>query len=108
MLEPAVTTAAPPAKKPWRGLPPPLTKRDERLVAKRSELNHIDPCFRFPYHDLQQLFDCATMIEGMLVALEHMQIYFISCSSSGLGRFHSNVISFPQDLSAFVARHGVG
>jgi hypothetical protein len=39
----------------------------------------------------------------MLVALEHRHIYSVSCSSSGLRKFHRNVISFPQDLSAFVA-----
>ena len=48
---------------------------DENLgpvVAKRSEENHMDPCFRFPWHDLKDLFASATMVEAMLVALDHM------------------------------------
>ena len=81
---------------------------DVRIVAKRSELNHMDPCFRFPYDDFQELFDGATMVEGMLVALEHMQVHSLSCYSTGLRMLHRNVIAFPQDLSAFVARHGLG
>jgi hypothetical protein len=48
---------------------------DACIVAKRSEDNHMDPCFRFPSDDLQELFDGATMIEGMLVALEHMHFF---------------------------------
>ena len=81
---------------------------DKNIIPKRSVENHMDPCFRFPYDDLQELFDGATMIEGMLVALEHMQIYFVSCTRTGLQKFHRNVISFPQDLSAFVSQHGLG
>ena len=79
-----------------------------RIVAKRSFLNHMDPCFRFPRDELEELFDGATMTESMLVALEHMQIHFVTCSTSGLRKFHRNVISYPQDLRAFVARHGLG
>ena len=37
-----------------------------------------------------------------------LQVHFVSCHSTGLTKFHRNVISFPQDLSAFVARHGLG
>ena len=55
---------------------------DACIIAKRSHLNHMDPCFRFAYDDLQALFDGATVIEGMLVALEHMQINVFSCSST--------------------------
>ena len=65
-------------------------------MAKRSHENHMDPCFRFPYEDLHDLFDGATMIESMLVALEHMQVHFVTCSSTGLRKFHRNVIFFPR------------
>jgi hypothetical protein len=78
-----------------------------RVVAKFSEDNHMDPCFNFPHQELQELFDGATMIEAMLVALEHMQVHFVTCSSSGLRKFRRNVISFPQELAAFVSRHGL-
>ena len=81
---------------------------DKIIIPKRSVENHMDPCFRFPYDDLQELFDGATLIEGMLVALEHMQIYFVSCTAIGLQKFHRNVISFPQVSSAFVLQHGLG
>ena len=37
---------------------------DARDVAKRSEVNHMDPCFQFLYDDLQELFDGANMVEG--------------------------------------------
>jgi hypothetical protein len=76
------------------------------IVARRSELNHMDPCFRFPADELKDLFDGATMVEAMLVALEHMQINFVTVSVSGLRKFRRNVISFPQDLVSFAARHG--
>jgi hypothetical protein len=76
------------------------------IVARRSELNHMDPCFRFPSDELKDLFDGATMVEAMLVALEHMQINFVTVSVSGLRKFRRNVISFPQDLVSFAARHG--
>jgi hypothetical protein len=78
-----------------------------RVIAKFSEDNHMDPCFNFPYQELQELFDGATMIEAMLVALEHRQVHFVTCSSSGLRKFRRNVISFPQELAAFVSRHGL-
>ena len=79
-----------------------------RIVAKRSSLNHMDPWFRFPYDELEELFDGATMTESILLALQQMQIHFVTCSSSGLRKFHGNVISYPRDLRAFVARHGLG
>ena len=44
------------------------------VIALRSEENHMDPCFRFPIHDrtLQDLFEGATLVEAMLVALDCM------------------------------------
>ena len=81
---------------------------DKIIFSERFVENHMDPCLRFPYDDLQELFDGATMIEGMLVALEHMQICFVSCTPTGLQTFHRNVISFPHHLSAFVSQHGLG
>ena len=78
------------------------------IVAKRSSLNHMDPWFCFPYDELEELFDGVTMIESMLVSLQQMQIIFATCSSSGLRKFHGNVISYPQDSRLFVACHGLG
>ena len=84
------------------------TEEDALAVAKWSACNRMDPCLRFPYDDVQELFDGATMIEGMLVALEHRHIYFVSCSSSRLNDVQWNVVSLPQDSSAFVACRGSG
>mgnify|MGYP005650999903 FL=1 len=69
------------------------------IVVLRSEDNHMDPCFRFPADDLGDLFQHATMVEGMLVALEHMQVNFVTISTTGLRKFRRNTLSFPQDLS---------
>ena len=35
----------------------------------------------------------------MLVALEQMQISFVTARGSGLVKFRKNVISFPQDIN---------
>ena len=67
----------------------------------------MDPCFRFPVDDLKDLFDGATVVEAMLVALEHMQVNFVTVSRSGLRKFRRNVISFPQDVAAFASRQGM-
>ena len=48
------------------------------VVVLRSEDNHMDPCFRFPADDLQWLFDQETVVEAMLIALEHMQVNFVT------------------------------
>jgi len=77
------------------------------IVALRSEDNHMDPCFRFPIDDLRDLFEGATLVESMLVALEHMQVNFVTVSWSGLRKFRRNTISFPQDIGTFAARHGM-
>ena len=64
----------------------------------------MDPCFRFPKDDLSDLFDHATMVEAMLVALEHMQVNFVTISRSGLRKFRRNTLSFPQDIVSFAQR----
>ena len=76
-----------------------------QVVALRSEENHMDPCFRFPWDDLQDLFAGATLVEAMLVALEHMRVNFVTVSTSGLRKFRRNTLSFPQDIAAFARRH---
>ena len=67
----------------------------------------MDPLFRFPYNALKELFDGATVVEAMLVALDHMQVNFVTVSKSGLRKFRRNVISFPQDVATFAERHGM-
>ena len=67
----------------------------------------MDPCFRFT-DELQKLFDGATLVEAMLVALDHMQVNFVTVSSSGLRKFRRNTISFPQDVPGFAQRHRFG
>ena len=64
----------------------------------------MDPCFRFPVDDLQWLFDQATMIEAMLIAREHMQVNFVTVSTTGLRKFRRNTLSFPQDVEGFAQR----
>ena len=34
------------------------------VVALKSEENHMDPCFRFPIDDLQDLFEGATLVKA--------------------------------------------
>ena len=89
-----------------QGLPAHSAEAREALVVpRRSYRNHMDPLFRFPRNtDLQDLFDSATVVEAMLVALEHMQISFVTARGSGLVKFRKNVISFPQDIDSFARR----
>lgn len=77
------------------------------IVPKRSHLNHMDPCFRFPEDDLRQLFDSAGLIESTLVALHHMQVNYITISKSRLHKFYKNVICFEQDFGEFAQRTGL-
>ena len=81
-------------------------EREGRVVPRRSYRNHMDPLFMFPGGEVKQLFDSATVVEAMLVALEHMQISFVTAKSTGLTKFQKNVISFPQDIEAFASRLG--
>ena len=74
------------------------------VIPRRSEYNHMDPCFRFPEDELRELFDGATLTEAMLVALEHMQVNYVTISGSGLRKFRRNTISFPQDTAEFACR----
>ena len=75
-----------------------------QIVPLRSAENHMDPCFRFPWDDLKQLFDGASVVEAMLVALDHMQVNFVTVSSTGLRKFRRNTLSFPQDVPSFAER----
>jgi hypothetical protein len=74
-----------------------------QVVLLRSSDNHMDPCFRFPWHDLQDLFATATVTEAMLVALDHMQVNFVTIASTGLRKFRRNT-SFPQDVPRFAEK----
>ena len=46
----------------------------------------------------------ATVTESMLVALEHMQVSYVTVRKTGLERFKKNTISFPQDIARFAVR----
>ena len=81
--------------------------READLIAKFGFQNEMDPVFTFPADELQHLFDSATVIEAMLVALDHMQVTYVTVRSSGLQKFKKNVISFPQDLASFAKRVGL-
>ena len=43
-------------------------------------------------------------MESMLVALEHMQVNFVTVSTTGLRKFRRNTLSFPQDIMTFAQR----
>ena len=81
---------------------------ERAIVSLRSEENHMDPCLRFPVDDLQELFDGATVVESMLVALEHMQVSYVTVQKTRLHAFRKNTISFPQDFAGFARRLGLG
>ncbi len=48
------------------------------LVAKFGERNHMDPVWVFPHEELASLFQAASLTESMFVALEHMQVNFVT------------------------------
>jgi len=80
----------------------------DSIVPKRSCLNGMNPLHGFPGGDvgseLRQLFANATVLEAMLVALEHMQVNYVTNRKTRLPKFVKNVISFPQDIGAFAKR----
>ena len=77
------------------------------VVAKRSFMNLMDPLYRFNFKNgVWELFKSATVLESMLVALEHMQVYFVT-GRARMGKFHKNVISFAQDIPGFASRLGL-
>ena len=80
---------------------------DSSVVAKFSERNHMDPVWMFPHEELAALFQAATLTESMFVALEHMQVSFVTASKTRLTKFRKNVISFAQDTPAFAQRVGL-
>jgi hypothetical protein len=77
------------------------------VVPRRSYLNHMDPCFRFPEDELRQLFDNAGLLESMLIAQFHMQVNYYTLQKSRLHKFFKNVICFPQDIAGFARRTGL-
>ena len=77
------------------------------VVPLRGWQNRMDPCYRFPHNDLADLFAKATVTEARFIALEHMQIDFVTVSSTGLRKFRKNIISFPQSIDRAVRRHGL-
>ena len=83
----------------------------QSIVPKRSHLNGMNPMHGFPGggvgQDLRELFSKATVLEAMLVALEHMMVNYVSAKRTHLPKFIKNVISFPQDFPGFAARLGL-
>ena len=77
-------------------------------VAVFSAKNSWDPLFGLDegaaYKTWRYLSQNATVLESMLVALNHMQVnvcYFRGCSGrgQGLSGFRKNIIAFPQDIA---------
>ena len=77
------------------------------LVAKFGERNHMDPVWMFPHEELASLFQAASLTESMFVALEHMQVNFVTAQKTRLTKFRKNVISFAQGTPAFAQRVGL-
>ena len=78
------------------------------IVEKFGERNHMDPVWNFPHEELASLFQAATLTESMFVALEHMQVNFVTASKrTRVNKFRKNVISFAQDTPAFAQRVGL-
>ena len=68
----------------------------------------MDPVWNFPHEELACLFQAATLTESMFVALEHMQVNFVTASKrTRLNKFRKNVIAFAQDTPAFAQRVGL-
>jgi hypothetical protein len=66
----------------------------------------MDPCWRFPHEELDGLFKSLSLTESMLIALEHLQVSYVTINRTRLHKFRRNVISFPQDPAALLGRLG--
>ena len=73
-------------------------------IPRWSYRNWMDPCWKFPWDDLSDLFLSLTTTEWMLLALEHMQVNVLTLWRTHLNKFRKNCVSFPQDSGAFFAR----
>ena len=51
----------------------------------------MDPVFKFPREELQDLFDSCSLVESMLLARDHMQVNFVTVARSRLHKFRRNV-----------------
>ena len=78
------------------------------VIPLRGWQNRMDPCFRFPHEELRDLFMSATVTELRFVALEHMQVNYVTVAMSGLRKFRRNTLSFPQDTGMLALRHELG
>ena len=89
-------------------------ENDELLrgVVRFGAKNYQDPLAGFPATDPVQLLDMqlhdlfrqATVLEAMLVSLNHMQVCVCTyeqrwAARTGLSRFRKNIIAFPQHVS---------
>ena len=74
---------------------------DDNILPEQSIKLSFDPLLQFDENRLQKefqdLFRTATVVEEMLVALNHMQVDVCYLRRSGLTGFRKNIISFPQD-----------
>ena len=74
---------------------------DENIFEERRSTISMDPLLLRDENRLrkefQYLFENATVVEEMLVALNHMQVDVCYLRRTGLSGFRKNIISFPQD-----------
>ena len=83
------------------------TAQESDVIPLRGWQNRMDPCFRFPHEELGDLFRSLTVTEARFVALEHMQIDFVTVRKTGLTKFRKNMISFPQSPGKLFHRLGM-
>ena len=83
------------------------TVQESDVIPLRGWQNRMDPCFRFPHEELGDLFRSLTVTEARFVALEHMQIDFVTVRRTGLRKFRKNMISFPQSPGKLFHRLGM-
>ena len=57
------------------------------VVAKFGERSHMGPVWMFPQDELATLFQAASLTESMFVALEHMQVPFVTAQKTRLTKF---------------------
>jgi hypothetical protein len=76
------------------------------IVPKFSHIHNMDPCWKFPMEELGDSFKSCSIVEACLVALEHMEVSYVTIYKSRLHKFRKNVISFPQCIGPFFGSHG--
>ena len=65
-----------------------------QVMARRSPENHMDPCLRFPWDDVKELFDGATVTEAMLENSETNRMRNAPHAAHALRRWETRILCF--------------